>query len=265
VAPPGRTKDDHGGHRPGSATIVGMKDRTRLPNHARVALSLTFDDSRESQLDVAVPILAAQGLRATFFVLPSPVADRRSDWQAVVRSRHEIGNHTVSHPCSANFEFSRTNALEDYSLQGMEAEMDEASGRLERLLGVRPESFAYPCGQSFVGRGESRTSYVPLVARRFTAARAYGSETANDPQRCDFAHLEAFTIDGLAAEELVDLVDQAGRWVIMVGHDVGERGEQTVLTDSLEALCHRVAQADVWVAPVADVANYLRRAPTSPS
>jgi peptidoglycan-N-acetylglucosamine deacetylase len=249
-------------------TIVGAKDRTRLPNEARVAVSLTFDDSRESQLDVAVPILAAEGLRATFFVLPAPVARRQSDWQAVVKNRHEIGNHTVSHPCSANFEFSRTNALEDYSLQGMEAEIDEASGRLEQLLGLRPESFAYPCGQSFVGRGESRTSYAPLVARRFVAARGYGSETANDPQRCDFAHLEAFTIDGRAAEELVDLVDQAaatGRWVIMVGHDVGKRGEQTVLTDSLEALCHRVAQADVWVAPVAEVANYLRRAPRSPS
>jgi peptidoglycan/xylan/chitin deacetylase (PgdA/CDA1 family) len=239
-----------------------------LPNGARVALSLTFDDSRESQLDIAVPILAAHGLRATFFVLPSPVARRQSDWRAVVESRHEIGNHTVSHPCSANFEFSRTNALEDYSLEGMEAEIDDASGRLEQLLGVRPESFAYPCGQSFVGRGESRTSYVPLVARRFAAARGYGSETANDPQRCDFAHLEAFTIDGLDPGESAGLVDQAdatGRWVILVGHDVGERGEQTVLTDSLKALCHRVAQADVWVAPVAEVAEHLRPAPKSPS
>ena len=145
--------------------------------------------------------------------------------------------------------------------------MDEASGHIERLLAVHPESFAYPCGQSFVGRGDGRTSYVPLVARRFAAARGYGSETANDPHRCDFAHLEAFAVDGLDGGELVGLIDQAdstGRWVVIAGHDVGEGGEQTVLIDSLEALCQRVARADVWVAPVTEVANYLRPAPDPP-
>lgn len=123
-----------------------------------MAVSLTFDDSRDTQLDVAVPILDAFGVQATFFVLPDPVSRRRSDWQAVVRKGHEVGNHTVSHPCSANFGFSRRNALEDYSLPRIEAEIDEASGRIERLLGVRAETFAYPCGQSSVGRGEGRTS-----------------------------------------------------------------------------------------------------------
>ncbi len=252
---------------PGAATIIGVTDMPQLPNGARVALSITFDDARDSQLDVVVPMLEAYGLRATFFVLPGPVSRRRSDWKAVVKSRHEIGNHTLSHPCSANFGFSRMNALEDYSLERMETEIDEASGRIERLLGVRPESFAYPCGQSFVGRGEGRTSYVPLVARRFVAARGYGSETSNDPHRSDFAHLEAFVIDGLDAEELVGLVDEtgaAGRWVIMAGHDVGEGGEQTVRVASLEALCQRAVQPDVWVAPVAEVAKHLRTAPKSP-
>ncbi len=242
--------------------IVTVTDGSPFADRARVAVSLTFDDSRDSQLDAAVPILDAFGLRATFFVLPDRVWRRRSDWQAVVRHGHEVGNHTVSHPCSANFVFSRGNALEDYSLERLEAEIDEASGRIERLLGVRPETFAYPCGQSSVGRGEGRTSYVPVVARRFVAARGYGSETSNDPRRCDFAHLDAFSIDGLDAGELLGLVDHAGatgRWVIMAGHDVGERGEQTVLIDSLEALFHRIAQPDVWVAPVAAVAKYLAR------
>lgn len=228
---------------------------------------MTFDDARDTQLDVAMPILDAYRVRATFFVLPGPVSRRESHWRAVLRNGHEIGNHTVTHPCSANFGFSRLNALEDYSLERIEAEIDEASVAIERLLGVRPESFAYPCGQSFVGRGQGRTSYVPVVARRFAAARGYGSETSNDPDRCDFAHLDAFTIDGLAPDELVGLVDHAGatgRWVIMVGHDVGEDGEQTVLSHALEALCQRVAEPDVLVAPVAEIAKYLRPVPGSP-
>ena len=244
----------------------GVDDnRSPLPRGARVALSLTFDDARDSQLDVAVPMLDAHGIRATFFVLPRPVSRRQSDWETVLKKGHEIGNHTVTHPCSGNFGFSRTNALEDYSLERMEAEIDEASADIERLLGVRSESFAYPCGQSFVGRGQGRTSYVPVVSRRFLAARGYGSETSNAPDRCDFAHLDAFAVDGLAPEEVVGLVDHAGAtggWVIMAGHDVGECGEQTVLVHALQALCHRVAQPDVWVAPVAEVARHLRRGTT---
>lgn len=152
------------------------------------------------------------------------------------------------------------NALEDYSLERIAAEIDAASARIDTLLGVRPESFAYPCGQSFVGRGERRTSYAPLVARRFVAGRGYMSESSNDPRGCDFAHLDAYLIDGLDAGQLVGIVDQAGdnRWVVLVGHDVGEGGHQTVPVESLEALCRRLVGPDVWVAPVAEIAKRLK-------
>jgi hypothetical protein len=137
------------------------------------------------------------------------------------------------------------------------------------LLGARPETFAYPCGQSFVGRAGGRQSFVPVVAGRFLAGRGYGSETSNDPAACDLAHLDAFTIDGLDAGQLLAMVDAgaaSGRWVVMAGHDVGGRAEQTVLVDALDALCHRAGEDGVWVAPVTEVARHLRarRAPAEP-
>jgi peptidoglycan/xylan/chitin deacetylase (PgdA/CDA1 family) len=238
-----------------------------FPDGARAALSLSLDDARDSQLDVALPVLDAHGVRTTFYVLPARVWLRRPEWRTVVEAGHEIGNHTATHPCSANFEFSRTNALEDYTLGRIEADIDRASRRIEKLLGVRPETFAYPCGQSFVGRGEDRTSFVPVVARRFVAGRGYASETSNDPERCDLAHVDAFTVDGLGDDALVGLVDAAvasGRWVVMAGHDVGHGGEQTVRVDALEALCRRAGESDVWVAPVVEVARRLGRMRGSP-
>ncbi|HXW78607.1 MAG TPA: hypothetical protein VEJ84_03865, partial [Acidimicrobiales bacterium] len=39
----------------------------------RFAVSLSFDDARPSQLEVAVPILDRAGARATFYVLPKPM------------------------------------------------------------------------------------------------------------------------------------------------------------------------------------------------
>jgi peptidoglycan/xylan/chitin deacetylase (PgdA/CDA1 family) len=214
-----------------------------------------------------VPVLEARGIRATFYVLPAAVARRRDRWRAVAAGGHEIGNHTTTHPCSANFLFSRGNALEDYTLERMAAEIDGTSAAIETRLGLRPRTFAYPCGQSFVGRAEGRKSYVPVVARRFLAARGYGSEASNDPGRCDLAHLEAFAVDGLDAGALLELVEgdgADGRWVVLAGHDVGEGGEQTVLVEALEALCRRAERADLWVAPVAEVAAYLRRNRRSP-
>jgi hypothetical protein len=77
----------------------------------------------------------------------------------------------------------------------------------------------------------------------------------------------AYTLAGLDATRLVGLVDTAGaagRWVSGAGPDVGERGEQTVLVDSLEALCRRAGDDDVWVAPVGEVARCLSGVQRSP-
>jgi len=73
--------------------------RTVWPGGARGAVSLTYDDALNSQLDNAVPQLEARGLRGTFFLTEENIGDRLADWQAVARAGHEIADHTVHHPC----------------------------------------------------------------------------------------------------------------------------------------------------------------------
>jgi peptidoglycan-N-acetylglucosamine deacetylase len=232
-----------------------------FPPGAAVALSLSFDDARASQLE-AIRILQEYGIRASFYVLPAGVVAAPDRWQAVALSGHEIGNHTRTHPCSANFAFSRANALEDKTLCDIATDIDAASQVIQDLLGVQPKTFAYPCGQSFIGRASQRRSYVPLVAERFVAGRGYASETGNLLDRCDLAHLEAYVIDGLDAGALQSRVDAGmirGEWVIMVGHDIGQRGPQTVPIRELDRFCRRVSQDDrIWIAPVLQVAERVR-------
>src|SRR6185503_20629729 len=88
------------------------KQTTWFPESAQAALSITFDDARPSQLDQGVPALDRHGVRGTFYVLPGPAADRAEDWRRALASGHELGNHTMSHPCSANHNSSRDNPLE---------------------------------------------------------------------------------------------------------------------------------------------------------
>jgi peptidoglycan-N-acetylglucosamine deacetylase len=241
---------------------------TVFPNDAAVAVSLSFDDARASQL-AGARILEEHGIRASFYVLPSGIAAAADGWRAVAAAGHELGNHTNTHPCSANFEFSRANALEDMTMPDIAADIDAASRAIAELLGVVPRTFAYPCGQAFIGRGSQRRSYVPLVADRFVAGRGYASETGNQPDLCDLAHLDAYVIDGLDSDTLESFVDAGitrGEWVILAGHDIGPRAHQTVPADELDRFCRRLARDDrIWVAPIVEVAELIRATPNRQS
>jgi peptidoglycan-N-acetylglucosamine deacetylase len=234
-----------------------------FPDGASAAVSLSFDDARASQLDGS-SILDDHGIRATFYVLPSGLAAAPDRWHAIARAGHEIGNHSSTHPCSGNFAFSAGNALEHKTPHDIAADVEAATATIRDLLGVRPRTFAYPCGQSFTGRGRHRRSYVPLIAERFLAGRGYGSEVGNRPERCDLAHLHAYTVDGLDTAGLRSLVAAGmarGEWVIMAGHDIGADGPQTVSARELGGFCRSLIRDDrVWVAPVVEVAERVARA-----
>jgi len=225
-------------------------------------VSFSFDDGRPSQLDVGVPLLNSYGVKATFYVLLAPLRQRLTDWKAVLAAGHEIGNHSVRHACSGNFPFAKEKALEDYTLEQMAAELDQANAEIERLLGVRPVTFAYPCGQKFVGRGVEARSYVPVVAARFLAGRGWRDESANDPAFCDPAQLMTMEFDGLTWEQLKTLIDQARKnraWLVLCGHDIGEGGYQTTRIDTLRAFCEyaRDPKNGVWVDTVANIGRYV--------
>jgi peptidoglycan/xylan/chitin deacetylase (PgdA/CDA1 family) len=226
-------------------------------------VSLSFDDARVSQLDTAIPVLNEYGVKATFYVSMENAEKRVDGWKAVVAAGHEIGNHSMRHPCTGNFPWSKQKALEDYTLAQMAAELDQASSKIESRLGVRPLTYAYPCGMKYVGRGEHTRSYVPLVAKRFLAGRGWRDEGANDPAFCDPAQLMTIEFDGLTFEQLKALVDETtktGSWLVLCGHDVGPGGRQTTRVDTLRAFCEyaRDPANGLWVDTVANVARYVR-------
>lgn len=234
------------------------------PYGARGALSVTFDDARASQLEAGLPILDRHGARATFYVGIPQVEARLDEWRAAQANGHEIGSHSLRHPCSGNFGFSRATPLEEWDLETITADLLAAHDRLEQWFGAPPRTFAYPCGQKFVGSGEQVVSYVPLVARLYQAGRGFRDEAANDPWRCDLAQLFGFEGDGLTPERAVALAQQAvstGAWLVLACHDVGDHPTQAITCSALDALCAHCADAanDIWMATVAEVAEVVVR------
>jgi peptidoglycan-N-acetylglucosamine deacetylase len=240
-------------------------DTSFWPAGKRAALSLTFDDARWSQTANGFPLLDGHGLKATFYVSIEPMKQKLDAWRKAVAAGHEIGNHTLTHPCSGNFAFARHNPLEEYTLDRMEKdELLSATATIKELLGVQPATFAYPCGQTFVGRGEHARSYIPLIARHFLAGRGYLSESANDPSFCDLSQACAAGSDGATFEQMKEALDRTmeqGGWVIFAGHDIGEAGRQTTLAGELDKLCHYAKDPakGVWIGTVAEIATYVQQ------
>ena len=235
------------------------------PEGIRAAVSLTFDDARISQADVGVPILDTYRVKATFYVSPARLKDRLPAWKNALANGHEIGNHSLRHPCTGNFAFARDKALEDYTLDRMKQELEAANTSIESALGVRPATFAYPCGQKYVGRGRRLKSYVPLVAELFLAGRGWMDEGANDPSFCDPAQLLGMELDGLdvaQAKELIETAVENGAWLVFCGHEVGKGGRQTTRADTLEAICRYASNPDngIWIDTVENIARYVGRA-----
>ncbi len=234
------------------------------PDGHTAAVSLSFDDARLSQIDTGLPLFKRLGVKVTFFVEPRGVQERLEGWKQAVIDGHEIANHTLTHPCTGNYAFSRNNALEDYDLRRMAQEIDGANDQIQKLLGVKSRTFAYPCGQKFVGRGLDVQSYVPLVAERFLVGRSYLSESSNDPTVVDLSQAMGTAFDDMDFPQMKRLVDEAvkqGRWVIFVGHEIGQRAFQTTDTKAIELLCKYLREPDnkIWFGTVDEVGEYIRQ------
>lgn len=238
-------------------------DEFAWPEGTRGAVSLSFDDARPSQVDTGLAVLDRLGAKATFYVVPVRVESRLAGWKQLVASGHEIGNHSLRHPCTGNFEWSRDAALEDYTLDQMRAELIGANRRLKELLGVEPVTFAYPCGQTFVGRGQSTRSYVPLVSELFLAGRGWLDETPNDPVFHDPAQVSGMSMDGMDFPEVKALVETAvgaGQWLVLAGHEMASSGHQTTRIEMIERLVPYLQdpENEIWFETVETVARYLR-------
>jgi hypothetical protein len=229
------------------------------PDRHRAAISLAFDDARASQLSCGLPLLDRLGVCATFFVLPEAVARTKSEWRRVVARGHEIGNHTVTHPCSANFAWSRGNALERMTVADFRSEVSEANRQLRRVLGLEPTVFAYPCGHTFVGQGLNTQSLVPLIAEMFDVGRTFNDVVANSLADFDPAQTACVNSDEKTFVALLPTLEAAvadSAWLVLGGHEIGYAADyETTQVGTIEAVVSWCRRNGVWIDTIGNVAR----------
>ncbi|RZK52923.1 MAG: chitooligosaccharide deacetylase, partial [Hymenobacter sp.] len=121
------------------------------------AVVLTYDDAIDVDLDHALPALDSAGLRGTFYLIAAaPVVQRRlPEWRAAARRGHELGNHSLFHPCDGRPTgrgfVTPDNDLSTYTLGRATQEIRAANTLLQAIDGQTRRTFAYPCGDLVIG------------------------------------------------------------------------------------------------------------------
>jgi sialate O-acetylesterase len=231
----------------------------------RCAVALTYDDALNVHLDNVVPLLDSLGLKGTFYLsgfFPA-FRERVTEWKSVAGKGHELGNHTLFHPCTGKLpgrEWVQPDYdLGNYTMQRLVDEIKMASTLLEAIDGKTKRSFAYPCGDTKIGD----SSYVGKIKEDFFAARGVKGEMPRINE-IDLYNVGSYMINGQSGEELIDLVKQAmtsHALIVFLFHGVGGEHSLNISLSDHRKLLHFLKQneKDIWTAPFLDIAEYARQ------
>lgn len=242
----------------------GIKeDENKIWHGKKCVVVLTYDDALNTHLDNVIPLLDSLGLKATFYIsgfFPG-FRNRIEDWRSAAKNGHELGNHTLFHPCIGNMngrEWVKSDYdLSKYSIQRIEDEILMNNTVLEAVDGKKNRTFAYPCGDMQAGD----SSYVNFISKNFIAARSVNS-VFKKINEIDLYNIGCVIVNGQTGNELIEMVKQSmneGILLVFLFHGVG--GEHSINV-SLEA--HRTLlqflkqnEKDIWIAPMIEVAKYI--------
>lgn len=247
------------------STSVACAQQPPLWNQKKCAVVLTYDDGIDGHLDNVLPALDSLQLKGTFYLVGSApaVSNRIPEWRRAAQEGHELGNHTLFHPCNAQLP-GRTwvqpdRDLSKYTVNRAISEIRANNTLLQAIDGKTQRTFAFPCGDLRIGD----TSIYEQVKNEFPGARGVSSGLYTAAQ-IKLDDIPAFAIQDQPASYLIHLVDEAIKshtLLVFLFHGVG--GGHAINEGLAEhsQLLHYLKQheKEVWVAPMAEVAAYMKQ------
>nr|WP_319573004.1 polysaccharide deacetylase family protein [uncultured Draconibacterium sp.] len=195
----------------------------KWPNGTKAAVVFTYDDGLDCDLDVVVPQLDEFGLKGTFFCTGNSPSlyNRTEEWRAITKRGHELGNHTLFHPCDGTGQdwVKPEYDLRTYTSEQIVAELKTANTLLKAIDGKTERSYGYTCSH-FVANGVDFTDSIKNI---FVAARCDGPipETMDGYKTWK---TPSFMSVEPEIDELIAKVEEAkakGTIVVFMFHNVG--------------------------------------------
>ncbi len=234
-------------------------------NGKQCAVVLTYDDALNVHLDNVIPCLDSFGLKGTFYIVgESPVLARRMDeWRKAAQEGHELGNHTLNHPCDGQLPgrswVSSESDLSKYTVARAINEIKVTNTLLQAIDGKTERSFAFPCGDWMI----DTVNYYKAIENDFPGARGVqeGLKQANE---IDLNNINCFAINGQSGDYMISLVNKAiesHTLLVFLFHGVGGEHNLNASTETHRQLIAYLKQheKEIWIAPMVDVAKYIRK------
>ncbi len=237
------------------------KSQFHWPNGAKAAVCFTYDDGLDCHLDVAIPQLDESGMKGTFFCTGNSASlyNRLDEWREIIQNGHELGNHTLFHPCDGNVgdwvkpEYD----LNNYTLEQIITELKTANTLLKAIDGKEERTFAYTCSNTVAGVDDFTNNIHDI----FMGARCDGLIPGN-MAGYNIYKTPSTAVVGLSAEEMIALVKEArekGTIIVFMFHSIGggylntDAGEHRKLLQYVSE--HR---EDYYNATFLDIIKYIK-------
>jgi len=246
------------------AVITVNAQNPQVWNNKQCAVVLTYDDALDVHLDNAIPVLDSLELKGTFYLIGSSevVNERLDEWRLASDNGHELGNHTMFHPCDgrpAGRSFvTPENDLSKYTTDRAVNEIMATNTLMKAIDGKDNRSFAYPCGDLQIGD----SFFFENLRTKFAGAR--GVRARMQPiDKVDLDNIDCYMINGHPAEYMIDLVEQAAQThtlLVFLFHGVGGGHNIDVALSEHSKLLHylKEKEKDIWIAPMVEVADHIR-------
>lgn len=232
-------------------------------NQKKAAIVLTYDDGLNVHLDLVVPQLDSAGFKGTFYIPGNsePLHQRLDEWRSIADNGHELGNHTLFHPCIGKSQgrawVSEDYDLDNYSVNQIVNEIKLANTLLKAVDGKEQRTFAYTCGDKSAANGD----FSNIIKKEFTGARGV-SFKLEQAATIDLNNVSAFFVTNQTGEQLIELAKQAleqEALIVFLFHGVGGEHNINIALDEHAKLVNYLSQHrdEFWVAPMVEVTSFI--------
>ena len=243
--------------------ITGYSQPAQLWHGKKCAVVLTYDDALDQHLDNAIPVLDSLGLKATFYLtaFSTSMQTRLNDWKKLAANGHELGNHTLYHPCigGKGREWVKPDYdMSKYSVQRMTDETRMTNLFLQALDGKTKRTFAFTCGDMKIGD----SSFINGMKNDFVAARAVRNEM-HKINEIDLYNVDCYMVNNHSFEQMKEWVDKAmqtNSLLVILFHGVGGGNSLNVSLQAHREVLQYIKknEKDCWIAPMLEVAEFIK-------
>jgi peptidoglycan/xylan/chitin deacetylase (PgdA/CDA1 family) len=247
------------------AALTAHAQGHTLRDGKKCTVVLTYDDGLKVHLTHVLPALDSLGLKATFYLSDyfGGLQVQITTWRAAAAKGHELGNHTIHHPCDGSLP-GRSFVKPDYDLSKYTAtritdEIRSMNTLLYAIDGKTKRTFAYPCGDTKI----NGTEYLTSIKKEFVGARRVNAGI-QALEKVNLYNINCFVVNGQSGKELIAQVKQAEATrglLVFLFHGVGGGHGLNVSLPAHRQLLQYLKQREktIWVAPMLDVAEVIEQ------